>query len=97
MRRRARTDANQRQIVQALRDRGATVIHLHQLGKGIPDILVGFNGRNYLVELKDGSKPPSKRQLTHDEKQFFSRWQGEVAVVCSPEEAIAVVGLECAG
>jgi hypothetical protein len=91
MRRNARTDTNQREIVQALRDRGATVLHLHQLGKGCPDILVGYGGCNYLIELKDGSKPPSKQRLTNDEANWHSRWQGQVAVVNSVDGAIALL------
>jgi hypothetical protein len=87
----ARTDTNQQQIVKALRDKGCSVQSLHQLGKGIPDLLVGYGGNNYLLELKDGSKPPSKQRLTDDETKWQSQWQGQVTVVNSIETAIAVV------
>ena len=40
-----RVDNNQTQIVKALRDMGCTVEHLHAVGKGCPDIIVGFKGR----------------------------------------------------
>jgi hypothetical protein len=64
----ARIDANQPAIVAAIRKMGATVLHLHTIGKGAPDILIGYQGKNALVELKDGAKPPSARKLTPDEE-----------------------------
>jgi len=91
MRRKARVDANQKEIVEALRSQGATVLHLHTVGGGCPDILVGYYGENYLIELKDGSKSLSRQKLTPDEKQFFANWQGQVAVVDSVESAIALL------
>jgi len=51
-----RVDNNQVQIVKALRDMGCTVEHLHAVGKGCPDIVVGFKGKNLLLEIKDGDK-----------------------------------------
>lgn len=51
-------------------------------------------GANLLVELKDGSKPPSAQRLTSDEAQFHSTWQGQVSIVNSPESARKLVGLE---
>jgi hypothetical protein len=44
MRIRAKVDTNQKSIVAALRKCGFQVAHLHQLGKGVPDILVGASG-----------------------------------------------------
>ena len=85
----ARIDANQPQIVAALRKLGATVLHLHTIGKGAPDILIGYRGKNALAELKDGTKPPSARQLTDDEKRFHAEWRGQVAIIESVDEAIA--------
>ena len=41
MRRAARTDANQAEIVAALRGVGASVQPLHAVGQGCPDLLVG--------------------------------------------------------
>jgi len=88
MRRAARVDANQAAIVAALRAAGATVQHLHQIGQGVPDLLVGYQGQNWLLEVKDSSKPPSKRRLTPDEAAWVASWRGQAAVVSSVEEAI---------
>lgn len=87
----ARIDRNQPEIVAALRKLGATVLHLHTIGKGAPDILIGYQGKNALVELKDGNKPPSDRKLTPDEKKFHAEWRGQVAVIESVDEAIAFI------
>lgn len=92
MRKRARVDANQAEIVAALRGVGASVLHTHQLGSGAPDIVVGYAGTNYLVELKDGRRPPSERQLTPDERDWHDAWRGNVAVVKSVEEALTLIG-----
>ena len=88
MRKIARVDANQSEIVEALRKAGASVCFTHQLGKGVPDILVGVNGRNYLLEIKT-----SFGTLTPDERDWHEAWRGQVCVVRNVEEALAVTGL----
>lgn len=93
MRRAARVDANQTEIVQALRDMGASVAITSMVGSGFPDIVVGFRGRNYLIEIKDGSKPPSKRKLTEDEQRFFDAWRGTIFVVNNVNEALEIIGV----
>ena len=91
MRHAARIDANQEQIVSALRAMGATVRIVTQ-GNGLPDLLVGFRGVTVLMEVKDGQKVPSARKLTPAEQKFFDEWQGGiVAIVNSVDEAIALL------
>ena len=87
-----RTDANQTQIVKTLRKLGASVLVLSGVGHGCPDILAGYRGQNVLIEIKDGSKPPSGRKLTEHEQAFFDGWRGQVDIVKSEEEAVALVG-----
>lgn len=91
MRRAAKTDRNQAEIVNALRRMGATVEPLHAVGKGCPDLLVGFRGRNVLLEVKDGLKPPSERKLTVDQVEWHGGWKGQVAVVLDADAAMAIV------
>ena len=94
MRRRARTDRNQTEIVAALRAAGASVYSLAAVGQGIPDLLVGYAGRTALVEVKDGSKPPSARQLTPDQQQWHQTWTGgTLAVVPDVEAALRVLAV----
>lgn len=93
MRRAARTDSNHSEIVAALRSFGASVRSLASVGQGMPDLLVGIGGRNVLLEVKDGAKPPSARRLTPDEQHFFDSWTGQVAKVESVDEALRAIGL----
>lgn len=92
MRRAAKVDANQGKIVAALRKAGATVELLHAVGAGVPDLLVGWQGCNYLVEVKDGSRPPSERKLTPHQVVWHEEWRGHVVVVTSVKEALEVLG-----
>lgn len=91
MRRAARIDANQAAIVDALRAIGCTVMSLATVGRGCPDLVVGHAGKNYLLEVKDGTKPASKRKLTAAEQEWADAWMGQVHVVESVEDAIGVI------
>lgn len=90
MRRAAKVDANQDQVVSALRAAGAVVQSLAAIGKGVPDLLVRFRGTLFLLEVKDGSKPPSKQKLTDAQREWHQCWP--VEVVNSPEAALRAVG-----
>jgi hypothetical protein len=92
MRRAAKIDANQNAIVGMLRGCGATVQSLAATGKGTPDLLVGFMGRNWLIEVKDGSKPPSARKLTPDQVEWHDAWRGQVDVAKDLDEALDIIG-----
>lgn len=82
----SRVDKNQPEIVEALRSWGASVIHLHELGRGRPDILVYFGGILYLIEIKsDGGK------LTIHEQEFFSKWPGHIYIVRNTDDAKSVI------
>lgn len=85
----ARIDKNQPAIVALFRKLGASVLHLHTLGGGAPDIAVGYRGRNALVEIKDGDKPPSAQKLTPDEEAFHRDWRGQVAIIRTEAEVVA--------
>lgn len=84
-----KVDDNQRQVVEALRKLGATVQQMHTLGHGCPDLLVSYRGFTCTMEVKDGSKSPSRRVLTPDELEWHRRWQGHAFVVESPSAAVA--------
>ena len=89
---RAKVDTNQSQIVKVLRAVGASVATTHQVGKGFPDIVVGYKGRNHLLEIKDGDKPPSQRKLTADEQEWHDKWRGTVKIVNNETEALRAIG-----
>lgn len=62
-------DANEIEIVAALRKIGATVIYLSE--PNAPDLLIGYKNKTYLIEVKT---PRSK--LKPGQRQFFSDWKG---------------------
>ena len=88
---RGRRDANHAELVGVARVLGASVLDLADVGSGCGDILLGILGRNVIVEIKDGSKPPSARRLAPQEVEFHESWRGEIAIVKSTREMIALV------
>jgi hypothetical protein len=84
-------DDNQAEVVHALRRIGYSVAITSALGHGFPDIVVGRAGVNGLFELKDPAKPPSKRRLTEDERHWHIAWQGQVDVVETWEDVVAIM------
>jgi len=92
MRRAAKIDKTQPEIVAALRSVGATVQSLASQGNGCPDLLVGFRGQNLLIECKNGWLPPSGQELTDDQVAWHMAWRGApVWVIRSADEAIAAL------
>jgi hypothetical protein len=91
MRKRAKIDANQPEIVAALRRIGCSVQSLANIGGGCPDILVGYRGLNHILEIKDGTLPPSRRGLTLDEYKWHEEWQGKVHCATCVDDAIWIV------
>jgi hypothetical protein len=88
LRRAARIDANQTEIVRAVEKAGGLWLALGHPVDGI----VGWRGRWFLVEIKDGRKPPSKRRLTEDQVAFARKclaFSLPLIVAESPEELIA--------
>lgn len=83
----SRVDANQADIVRALRGIGASVLHCHVL-KNAFDILVGYRGRTFLMEIKTSEK----ETLTPGEAEFKATWRGSTYhIVYSPDQAIRII------
>jgi len=90
MRRAGRRDANEQDIIKAMRAEGAYVKQIND--EGLFDLLVSYRGETLLVEVKDGAKPPSARRLTEAEQKFHDEWPGsDLYIVNSVEEAIALL------
>lgn len=87
VRRAAKVDANQEQIVSALRAAGISVVSLASLGRGVPDILAAKEGEAWLIEIKG-----PKGTLTPDQMAWISNWRGVVHVIRTPDEALRLVG-----
>lgn len=88
----AKVDSSQAEIADALRKAGATVLHLHSVGKGCPDLMAGYRGRNFLLECKPNIGSPSARKLRPNQKEWHDGWKGQVAVVEDADAALAVIG-----
>ena len=90
--RRAAVDANQKHIVAACRAVGASVAPCHTVGKGFPDLVVGYQGINHLIEVKDPSQPKHRHELTPAQVKFHAEWKGPIHKVFTVKEALAAIG-----
>lgn len=94
MRKYAHVDANHKDVSAGLEKMGASVLSMAPLGNGAPDLLAGYDGMNFALEVKNPKAARGKKQglaLTDDEKRFHEQWKGQVHVVTSPEEAVQLV------
>ena len=79
-------DINQKQIVEELRQLFFSVAVTSAAGKGFPDIVVGYNGKSYLFEIKS---PGGK--LTPAQIKFSREWRGQWNVIETAEDALAIM------
>lgn len=86
-------DDNQNLIVKQLRRCGVSVAITSMVGHGFPDLVIGIRDKNYLIELKDGNKSASRKQLTTAEKRFADIWAGQVNKAESFDEIKLIIGL----
>lgn len=87
-----KVDDNQSELVKQIRQiPGVTVAHTHTIGNGFVDVIAGYNGVNYLLEIKDPKKPPSSRKLTKDEERFHKAWTGQIAVVETLDDVLKIL------
>lgn len=92
MRRAAKVDGNQAEIVDALRGiPECSVQILSAVGEGCPDILVGYRGANFLFEIKDPDQPLHRHELTDDQKKFHGAWRGQVQKVKYLKEIVTTL------
>ena len=85
----AKVDANQAEIVKALRDVGADVLSIAQLGHNAPDLIVGFRGENYIFEVKASKKS----KLRPGQVIFALNWRGKYSRINSVADALKAIGL----
>ncbi len=91
----ARIDANQRDVVAALRGVGAAVLPLFRLGSDAPDLLAFHpaTGRWALLEVKN---PVRGRRAAEQHDDWPARTGFPVATVWAIDEALAAVGVSTA-
>jgi len=66
-----KVDNNQLEIVKVFKSLGATVLNLSGVGKGCPDLLIGYKGISVLVEIKSKTGKFTEPQL-----KFMEQWRG---------------------
>lgn len=95
-RRAARRDPNEAELVTVIRGLGGTVMHLDDV-----DLLVGFQGRNYLMEVKqEKAKGLSRHQYDlkpGPQTELHETWRGQICVVRTVEDVCRVLGVKVAG
>lgn len=81
-----RVDSNQAELMAEARRLGAEVQSIAPIGHGCPDLLGAQNGHWFMVEIKDGSKPPSKRKLNERQVEWHKRFNAPVWIWESVED-----------
>lgn len=88
MRRAAKRDSNEQEIIYALQQIGATVEQLND--DALPDLIVGFRGENYLLEVKTSTG----RLTTAQAAWWANPWNGHRAIVRNVDDALNAIGLD---
>ena len=88
---RKRVDENQSDIDDRLIEWGCSVEALSDVGKGCPDRLVGYEGFNFLFEIKNPKQQPCKRKLRENQVKWHAGWRGQVDKIETFEEAVEII------
>ena len=78
-------DANQAEIVAALRGCGVAVVDLSAVGHGVPDLLAADIAGTFLVEVKTATG-----RLRDTQRRFADSWPGDLYVIRDVDDAIDV-------
>jgi hypothetical protein len=83
MRKYGRLDGNQKPLVAYAQAFGASWVSMASLGQGVPDGLLGYHGKTWLVEFKteDGT-------LTPDQDEFIAKWRGSPVHIVRTEKDV---------
>lgn len=86
---RAKVDENQKEIVASFRAFGFSVQDLTRVGSGVPDLIIGYGGKTWPVEVVGPDKllrfPPDG--LSPNQVKWAEEWRGTTFSVKSVEEA----------
>lgn len=80
----AKRDSNEPEIIAELVGYGASVQKLS--APGVPDLLVGYRGGNYLVEVK----APKTGRLTEEQRTWHEDWLGAPPIILTTADEAAV-------
>lgn len=91
MKRGSRPDLNHEEIRDGLKQiiGKQCVRDTKDIGGGFPDLVIGFRGQNYFLEVKSDENA----KLTPAETAFHMTWEGQIDIVYSLDDAMKVIGL----
>jgi len=88
-----RKDRNQKTIEDELRARGMSIRDIHN--GPVTDLLVGFQGVNFLFEVKNPERPKSERKLSDKQKEDHESWRGQIDVIETADDALRIIYATC--
>ena len=87
-----RLDANHSEIVEAYERLGVAVVDLSRVAElsrpGLPDLLCSLHGQTWLTEVKTDTG-----ELSDAQRHFAELWKGQIHVVRTVDDVIAVVNV----
>ena len=78
-------DSNQAEIVKALRKIYGVSVYIIA---GTIDLIVGYMGRNYLIEIKT-----PKGSIRDSQVKFIQEWTGQVNICRSLDDVLLIIGV----
>jgi|SRR5688572_7242192 len=86
-------DGNHAQVRDGLKAIPGMVVQDTTQTGGPLDLLCSYKGRLRFIEIKDGSLPPSARELTDKEYEFISRFPEHCAIALCLDDALRAMGV----
>ncbi len=84
-------DKNQAALVVVFEQLGCSVLNCVRVGSGFPDLIIGYRGHDYLVEVKNPTNAYGKRGLNGNQKRWSDTWPSPVFVVRTEDDVIKLV------
>jgi hypothetical protein len=94
-RRAQRRDANEAFIIKTLR----SIPHVTVMTSETVDLIVGFRGNNYLIEIKDPDKTMKKNgewksgAIKDSQVKLLQTWTGNYHIVTEINEILEIIGV----
>jgi endogenous inhibitor of DNA gyrase (YacG/DUF329 family) len=89
-----KVDENHKEIVDAMKAVGASIIDTSRLGQGMPDLIVGFRGQTILLEIKNPKTQYGRKGLNANQRKWAEGWTGgPLSIVDSVDAALRVLGV----
>lgn len=85
----SKRDANHVELTKAFEAMGCSVLDLHKVGGGCPDVLVGLHDFNHLIEFKNKD---GRNTIEPSQTEFAEKWRGDgICIVRNDEDVERIV------